>query len=66
MFVLGGVGVGTALNFNERSFINDRNYPGGPGAYHFQQMTLPSNVVGIGCYMVNKWFQDLFLVSVLT
>ncbi|KAF9218574.1 hypothetical protein BS17DRAFT_822735 [Gyrodon lividus] len=62
LFVLGNIGNGTNLKFGEMTFIDDRDYPGGPNAFFVQEST---NIVAVLCntvYIVNSWFQDALLL----
>ncbi|KAF9218447.1 hypothetical protein BS17DRAFT_742164 [Gyrodon lividus] len=62
IFVLGNIGNGTNLKFGEMTFIDDRDYPGGPDAFFVQEST---NIVAVLCntvYIVNSWFQDALLL----
>ncbi|KAF8158630.1 hypothetical protein K438DRAFT_1860886 [Mycena galopus ATCC 62051] len=62
LFALGNIGNATTIVFAQKSFIDDRNYPGGPGAYFVEQSTNWSAVVCNSVYIVNTWFQDGILL----
>ncbi|KAJ7793422.1 hypothetical protein B0H14DRAFT_149075 [Mycena olivaceomarginata] len=62
LFALGTIGSGTSYLFAQKSFIDDRDYPGGPGAYFVEQSTDWSAVVTNSVYIVNTWFQDGILL----
>nr|GAT46240.1 predicted protein [Mycena chlorophos] len=62
LFILGNIGNATNLVFAQKTFIDDRNYPGGPNAYFVEQSTDWSAVVCNSVYIVNSWFQDALLV----
>ncbi|KAJ7756039.1 hypothetical protein DFH07DRAFT_959171 [Mycena maculata] len=49
LFVLGNIGNATNILFGQKTFIDDRDYPGGPNAFFVEQST-------------NCWFQDALLV----
>ncbi|KAJ7790133.1 hypothetical protein B0H14DRAFT_225659 [Mycena olivaceomarginata] len=55
---LGNIGNATSFLFTRKSLIDDRDYPGGPGAYFVEQSTNWSAVVCNSVYIVNTWFQD--------
>jgi hypothetical protein len=63
LFALGNIGNATSFLFAQKSFIDDRDYPGGPGAYFVEQSTDWSAVVCNLVYIVNTWFQDGILVG---
>ncbi|KAJ7849646.1 hypothetical protein B0H14DRAFT_2509788 [Mycena olivaceomarginata] len=62
LFALGNIGNATSFLFAQKSFIDDRDYPGGPGAYFVEQSTDWSAVVCNSVYIVNTWFQDGILL----
>ncbi|KII87102.1 hypothetical protein PLICRDRAFT_142209 [Plicaturopsis crispa FD-325 SS-3] len=62
VFVLGSIGNATYLKFGEMSFISNRDYPGGPGAYFMEQSTIPVSALCNSVYVVNGWFQDGLLL----
>ncbi|TCD67790.1 hypothetical protein EIP91_011918 [Steccherinum ochraceum] len=62
LFVLGSVGNGMNMYLNQSAFVNNRNYPGGPGQYEIDEYSLAYNVVGTAAYMMNTWCQDGLLL----
>jgi hypothetical protein len=46
MFVLASVGFGINANFNQKTYIDDRNFPGGPNAFTVQFYATTLNMVG--------------------
>lgn len=61
LFIMGNVGNGTNIKVGEDTFVNFRNFPGGPNAY----FATGGGLVGLTCnvvYIINSWFQDGFLV----
>ncbi|KAJ7037252.1 hypothetical protein C8F04DRAFT_1093072 [Mycena alexandri] len=62
LFALGNVGNATNIIFGQKTFIDDRDYPGGPNAYFVEQSTDWSAVVCNSVYIVNSWFQDALLL----
>ncbi|KAF8513811.1 hypothetical protein JB92DRAFT_2922060 [Gautieria morchelliformis] len=61
-FVLGSIGNGVTIRFNEMTFVDNRDYPGGPNAFFMQQNSFWANVFGFGVYFVNGWTQDGLLL----
>lgn len=62
VFILSSIGAGTAMHTNEQAFVDDRNYPGGPGAFDIEQNSLTIDIVGTGAYMVNAWLASGLLL----
>ncbi|KAF7377397.1 hypothetical protein MSAN_00161300 [Mycena sanguinolenta] len=62
LFALGNIGNATSIFYAQKTFIDDRNYPGGPGAYFFEQSTQWVAVLCNSVYIVNTWFQDGLLL----
>ncbi|KAF7328676.1 hypothetical protein MSAN_02469200 [Mycena sanguinolenta] len=62
LFALGNIGNATSIFYVQKTFIDDRNYPGGPGAYFFEQSTQWAAVLCNSVYIVNTWFQDGLLL----
>lgn len=62
LFILGNIGNGTNIKWGEMTFIDNRNYPGGPGAYNVAQSTNPVAVICNSVYIVNSWLQDTLLI----
>ncbi|KAJ7605963.1 hypothetical protein DFH06DRAFT_1019882 [Mycena polygramma] len=62
LFVLGNIGNATNIVFGQKTFIDDRDYPGGPNAFFVEQSTDWSAVVCNSAYIVNSWFQDALLL----
>lgn len=61
LFIMGNIGNGTNIKVGEDTFINMRNFPGGPSQY----FATGGGPVGLTCnviYIVNTWFQDAFLL----
>ncbi|KZV85748.1 hypothetical protein EXIGLDRAFT_653805 [Exidia glandulosa HHB12029] len=61
MFVLSSVGNGGQFKFTELSWIDNRNYPGGPGAYETEQAAPSSTMCNIA-YIINGWLQDALII----
>ncbi|KAJ7239567.1 hypothetical protein B0H12DRAFT_1189924 [Mycena haematopus] len=62
LFTLGNIGNATTFLFAQKTFIDDRDYPGGPGAFFVEQSTEWSAVLCNSAYIVNTWFQDGILL----
>jgi hypothetical protein len=62
LFLLGNIGNATNIVFGQKTFIDDREYPGGPNAFFVEQSTDWSAVVCNSVYIVNSWLQDALLV----
>ncbi|KAF8491920.1 hypothetical protein JB92DRAFT_3004859 [Gautieria morchelliformis] len=61
-FVLGSIGNGANIRFNEMIFVGNRDYPGGPNAFFMQQNSCWVNMVSYGVFIVNTWTQDGLLL----
>ncbi len=60
---MGNVGNGTNIKVGELTFVDNRNFPGGPNAY----FATGAGPVGLTCnvvYIINTWFQDGLLVRI--
>ncbi|EKM49603.1 uncharacterized protein PHACADRAFT_265139 [Phanerochaete carnosa HHB-10118-sp] len=62
IFILGSIGNGTQMRILELAYVDDRNYPGGPGAFETFDGSLKINVIGTAAYAVNAWFADGLLL----
>ncbi|KZT28830.1 hypothetical protein NEOLEDRAFT_1154312 [Neolentinus lepideus HHB14362 ss-1] len=62
LFALGTIGNAANTQFNEMTFVDDRDYPGGPNAFFVEQNSYWFNVVGYSVYIVNTWLQDGLLL----
>jgi len=62
LFSLGTIGFGGQIKFNEETFIQDRNFPGGPLGFNFGEYNTPINVVTTAAFVVLNWFADGLLV----
>ncbi|KAH8103707.1 hypothetical protein DFH11DRAFT_1734629 [Phellopilus nigrolimitatus] len=57
-FVLGTLGIAAEARFNQLTFIDARNYPGGPNAFVAAQYGDFVNIFGTSAYVVLNWFAD--------
>lgn len=64
-FIVSSVLNGAASKFGQMVFIDNREYPGGPGAYLVEQGTAAPNVATQVAGIVTCWLQDGLLVRVL-
>ncbi|KAF9447761.1 hypothetical protein P691DRAFT_638943, partial [Macrolepiota fuliginosa MF-IS2] len=61
LFAMGNIGNGTNIKVGELTFVDNRNFPGGPNAF----FATGGGPVGLTCnviYIINSWFQDVFLL----
>ncbi|KAJ7887536.1 hypothetical protein B0H14DRAFT_3127513 [Mycena olivaceomarginata] len=69
LFALGNIGNATSFLFAQKSFINNRDYPGGPGAYFVEQSTDWSAVDGILARQLYRfwaiWSRNYYIAVVL-
>lgn len=63
VFTLGTLLMYSIADMTQLSFINDRNFPGGPAAYEVQMYWIPVDEVGVVAMVVGNWFMDALLVS---
>ncbi|EIN10132.1 hypothetical protein PUNSTDRAFT_35722, partial [Punctularia strigosozonata HHB-11173 SS5] len=61
-FGLATIANGLALYINQLTFIDERNYPGGPAAFAIEQNSITINIVAIAFYLFNQWLQDGLLL----
>lgn len=63
-FILGTFGIAAEAKFNELTFVDSRNYPGGPNAFVAAQYGDFINIFGTVAYVILQWFADGLVVSV--
>ncbi|KZV85728.1 hypothetical protein EXIGLDRAFT_681546 [Exidia glandulosa HHB12029] len=61
LFSVSSVANGTRFKFTQASWIDNRNYPGGPGAYLVEQTTSVDLTCNIA-YIINGWLQDALII----
>lgn len=66
LFVLGTINIICNLNFNQKAWIDNRNYPGGPVGYLQDQQAIPVDTVGNAAGCITTFLADGFLVKFLT
>jgi len=62
VFLLSNIGNATNIKFAQQAFIDNRDYPGGPGAYSVEQSTALAAVLCNSVYITLTWFQDGLLL----
>ncbi|EKM48023.1 uncharacterized protein PHACADRAFT_155352 [Phanerochaete carnosa HHB-10118-sp] len=62
IFVLGSVGIAASMRIQQLAYIDDSNFPGGPGAFESVSGYMKINVFGFSAYTVNAWFADGLLL----
>lgn len=67
IFTLSTVFQGTAMQFTQQAFVDDRNFPGGPAAYEVVEFSLPIDSVANVTLVISCFLSDMLLVrSALT
>lgn len=64
-FIMGTFGIAAEARFNQMTFIDFRNYPGGPNAYVSAEYGVFINIFGTVAYIILNWFADGLVVSQL-
>ncbi|KAF8997019.1 hypothetical protein BDQ17DRAFT_1391962 [Cyathus striatus] len=62
IFALGTLFMCSLSAITQKSFIDDRDYPGGPGAYESDMYGIPISELGNACYTIANWCADTLLV----
>lgn len=62
LFILGTIGNASQMRIVQEAYIDNRNYPGGPGAYDVYDGSVLTNVLGTAAYIINAWLADGLLV----
>ena|ERR1700761_5265443 len=63
VFALGTIGNAGSARTAQLTWIDNRNYPGGPNAFTVDQYNIPSNIMGDAGFVLASWCQDSYLVS---
>jgi hypothetical protein len=50
----------------QMTYIDNRNYPGGPVAYFLASQALPINVIFLATFVLLTFFADSLIVSLLS
>ncbi|RDB26405.1 hypothetical protein Hypma_006562 [Hypsizygus marmoreus] len=62
ILILATVGAGTNIKFIEMTYIDYRNYPGGPNAFTFDLYGTPINVADFTAFVLVNWLTDGMMV----
>ena len=62
IFCINTLFIGVLIQFTQQSFIDDRNFPGGPAAYEIVESLIPINVAGNTALIVITMLADALLV----
>ncbi|KAH7906881.1 hypothetical protein BJ138DRAFT_1161545 [Hygrophoropsis aurantiaca] len=62
LFIMGTINIICNIHFNEMTYIDNRNYPGGPLAFLFTQQALPVDTVGNAAYIIASVLADSLLI----
>jgi hypothetical protein len=47
----------------QMSFVDDRNFPGGPAVFEEMSFTIPLSDLGNACFLIANWLMDAMMVS---
>ncbi|KAJ3886064.1 hypothetical protein GG344DRAFT_82074 [Lentinula edodes] len=61
-FILATLFQASSARFTQLAFINNRDYPGGPGAYELAFFYIPVDMLGNIVYVLSNWFSDALLL----
>ncbi|GJE95612.1 hypothetical protein PsYK624_117980 [Phanerochaete sordida] len=62
IFILGTIGNGTQMKLLQVAYVDERNFPGGPGAFETLEGSIQVSVIGTAAYSVAAWFSDGLLL----
>ncbi|EMD39212.1 hypothetical protein CERSUDRAFT_152269 [Gelatoporia subvermispora B] len=62
LFAMGTINLATNIRFNQRAWIDERNYPGGPSAFIMQRISSPVDTLGTSAGIVGDFLADSLLV----
>ncbi len=65
IFMLCTIFVGTAMQFTQQAYVDQRNFPGGPAAYERNQYCLSIDLVANITLVMSCLLADMLLVRVL-
>lgn len=65
-FTLATLFVAACSDFTQLSFIDNREYPGGPGQYEIDMFATPIDELGTVSYVLSNWLADALLVNELS
>ncbi|KAK1230308.1 hypothetical protein PQX77_006601 [Marasmius sp. AFHP31] len=58
LFAFGTISLACSIYYNENAWVNQREYPGGPLAYLFEQQALPTQTLGNTAAILASFFAD--------
>ncbi|PPQ64041.1 hypothetical protein CVT24_008854 [Panaeolus cyanescens] len=62
MFILSTLTMASQAQMTQLGFVDNRNFPGGPGAFQKDMFSLPISNLGNVCFSLMNWFADLVLM----
>ncbi|KAF5384325.1 hypothetical protein D9615_003311 [Tricholomella constricta] len=62
LFPLATMAVGAIFKFSEMSYVDNRNFPGGPNAYHREHSSNYVNVIGQVSATLFPWVADILML----
>ncbi|KAH8101399.1 hypothetical protein BXZ70DRAFT_891770 [Cristinia sonorae] len=62
LFILGSLANGIDMRMGQSIFVDNRDYPGGPGAYAPTTFTVPINVICTAACVIGAWLQDALML----
>ncbi|KLO16594.1 hypothetical protein SCHPADRAFT_847980 [Schizopora paradoxa] len=62
IFMFGTFFMSTSMKFNQLSFIENRNYPGGPSAYENDMFAIPVDSLGNVSFTLSQWLCDALII----
>ncbi|KAF9010830.1 hypothetical protein BDQ17DRAFT_1273497 [Cyathus striatus] len=62
LLALGTIGFAGSMKFNDMTFIDDRNYPGGPNGFAIAYYSHWINLMSFICYILMSWVSDAFVL----
>lgn len=63
MFIMGTLFMAACAEMTQLSFVDNRNYSGGPAQYESDMFSIPVDNLGNVAYVVANWLADGLLVS---
>ena len=63
IWAMATIGFAANTKFVQMTYIDYRNYPGGPNGFTFDFYTYWVNMFGLVCYVVMNWLADGLMVS---
>ncbi|KAJ6631197.1 hypothetical protein B0H10DRAFT_1773766 [Mycena sp. CBHHK59/15] len=61
-FTLGSLFMGSLAKYVQLAFIENREYPGGPGAYEEAMFSIPVDEIGNVAFVLTNWLSDALVV----